>query len=37
MRLERFATKSAQPLLTQSILKIIKINIPPLPEQQKIA
>ena len=37
LELERFATKSAQPLLTQSILKAIKIKIPSLNEQQKIA
>ena len=37
LNLGRFATKSAQPLLTQSILKIVKIKIPPLYEQQKIA
>ncbi|MCY4490285.1 MAG: restriction endonuclease subunit S [Thaumarchaeota archaeon] len=36
-KLERFATKSAQPLLTQSILKIVKIKIPSKTEQQKIA
>ena len=35
--LSRFATKTAQPLLTQSILKLLKIPLPPLPEQQKIA
>ncbi len=37
LNLGRFATKTAQPLLTQSILKIIKIIVPPLSEQQKIA
>lgn len=37
LNLERFATKTSQPLLTQSILKTIKIKIPPLFEQQKIA
>ena len=37
LNLGRFATKSAQPLLTQAILKIVKIKIPTLQEQQKIA
>ncbi len=37
LKLERFATKSAQPLLTQSILKVVKISIPSLPEQTHIA
>ena len=37
INLERFATKSAQPLLTQSILKTVKIKIPLLAEQQRIA
>ena len=37
LNLEQFATKSAQPLLTQSILKIVKMKIPPIAEQQKIA
>ena len=37
LKLERFATKSAQPLLTQTILKSIKIILPILDEQQKIA
>jgi len=36
LNLPRFATKSAQPLLTQSILKVIKIKIPPIVEQRKI-
>ncbi|GBF55411.1 type I restriction-modification system, specificity subunit S [Microcystis sp. 0824] len=35
--LRNFAGGSAQPLLTQAILKKIKIKIPPLPIQQKIA
>ena len=37
LKLERFATKSAQPLLTQSTLKIAKMNVPPLEEQTRIA
>ena len=37
LELSRFATKSAQPLLTQSILRMIKVAVPPLLEQQKIA
>ena len=35
--LKNFAGGSAQPLLTQAILKKIKVKIPPLPIQQKIA
>jgi len=31
-----FAGGSAQPLLNQSILNNIEINLPPLPEQKKI-
>lgn len=37
LKLERFSTKSAQPLLTQSSLKTIKILLPPLHEQKNIA
>lgn len=33
----KYATKTAQPLITQSILKQVKFSLPPLKEQQKIA
>ncbi len=36
-RLPQLATKTAQPLLTQKILKSIDIAVPPFPEQKKIA
>jgi len=37
LNLNNFAGGSAQPLLTQGWLKPIKINLPPLPTQHKIA
>ena len=37
LNLKQFATITAQPLLTQSILKRLKLVTPPIPEQQKIA
>jgi type I restriction enzyme S subunit len=35
--LKRFITQTAQPLITQSLISNLKIPLPPLPEQQKIA
>ena len=37
LNLEKYSTKTAQPLLTQNTIKKVKINLPPLNEQQKIA
>ena len=36
-QLKRFATKTTHPIITQSFLKSLKIPLPPLEEQQKIA
>ncbi|MBE2929894.1 restriction endonuclease subunit S [Anoxybacillus flavithermus] len=37
MTLANYATKTAQPLLTQTTLKKIEVELPPLSEQRKIA
>lgn len=37
MNLANYATKTAQPLLTQTILRKLEIDLPPLSEQHKIA
>lgn len=37
MNLNRYAGGSAQPLLTQTVLKKLEVTVPPLPTQRKIA
>lgn len=36
-KLSRYAGGAVQPLVTQSVLKQVKVHVPPLPEQKRIA
>ena len=36
-KLSRYAGGAAQPLVTQTVLKQVEVNVPPLPAQQRIA